>query len=129
MKPTSRSFVSNVRVAVQDDRLHAAVVNATGRFVTGRRRAADAFPDFEGLRDRAAAIKDHSLAHLDHYLERFEGKVIENGGAVHWARDGAERVTWLLLGASDTEEERALISALGRQTYSVVLFSLCDRRF
>jgi L-lactate dehydrogenase complex protein LldF len=90
MKPTSRSFVSNVKAAVVDDRLHAAVINATDRFVTGRRRAADAFPNFEGLRDRAKAIKDHSLAHLDHYLEAFEAKVKSNGGSVHWARDGAE---------------------------------------
>jgi len=90
MKPTSRSFTSNVQAAIGDDRLHAAVINATGRFVIGRQLAADAFPDFEGLRDRAKAIKNHAIENLDHYLEAFETKVISNGGIVHWASDGAE---------------------------------------
>ena len=30
-------------------------------------------------------IKDHVLDHLDLYLERYEEKVTESGGHVHWA--------------------------------------------
>ena len=52
--------------------------------------AAAALPEFEALRDQAKAIKDHTLAHLDLYLEAFEQRVIEQGGKVHWARDAAE---------------------------------------
>lgn len=44
-------------------------------------------PDFEALRTRAAAIKDHTLDHLDHYLERFEKRARANGVVVHWAPD------------------------------------------
>jgi L-lactate dehydrogenase complex protein LldF len=44
-------------------------------------------PDFEALRTRAAAIKDHTLDHLDRHLERFEAKARENGVVVHWAAD------------------------------------------
>ena len=47
-------------------------------------------PEFEALRDAAKAIKDHTLAHLDLYLEAFERSVVEQGGKVHWARDDAE---------------------------------------
>lgn len=115
MKPTSRSFVANARVALGDDRLHTAVVNATGRFVTSRQRAVDAFPDFEKLRERAAATKDHALANLDHYLECFESKVIESGGRVRWARDGTEACGIIVeicrdAGASRVTKSKSMVS-------------------
>ena len=37
------------------------------------------------LRDRARRIKEHSLAHLDHYLDQFEEEFVASGGRVHWA--------------------------------------------
>jgi L-lactate dehydrogenase complex protein LldF len=46
-------------------------------------------PDFEALRTRAAAIKDHTLDHLDRHLETFEARARENGIVVHWAPDAA----------------------------------------
>jgi len=54
-----------------------------------RDAAAAAVPDFEALRERAAAIKDHALDHLDVYLERFEARAREAGAVVHWAEDAA----------------------------------------
>ena len=90
VNPASHAFVSLTGHALEDERLGKAMAQATGRLVDGRRRAAEAFPDFEGLRDRAAAIKEHTLAHLDHYLVQFEGRVQAVGGHVHWARDGHE---------------------------------------
>ena len=56
----------------------------------GARRAAERLPEFEALRDLGRDIKDHTLAHLDLYLEAFEARVAELGGTVHWARDAAE---------------------------------------
>ena len=44
----------------------------------------------EALREQARTIKDHTLAHLDLYLERYEAKVKASGGQVHFAADGAE---------------------------------------
>ena len=35
-------------------------------------------PEFELLRDQARDIKDHVLAHLDVYLEKFELETITN---------------------------------------------------
>ena len=46
-------------------------------------------PEFEALRDSARDIKNHTLAHLDLYLEAYERKVTESGGHVHYARDAA----------------------------------------
>ena len=47
-------------------------------------------PEFEALRDSAKAIKDHTLAHLDLYLEAYERKVRASGGEVHYAQDAEE---------------------------------------
>jgi L-lactate dehydrogenase complex protein LldF len=55
-----------------------------------RDAAAAAVPDWERLRDRAASIRRHAIAHLDVYLEEFERNAIRLGAQVHWARDAAE---------------------------------------
>lgn len=54
-----------------------------------RDAAAAEVPDFEALRARAAAIKDHTLDHLDTHLERFEAQASAAGARVHWAPDAA----------------------------------------
>ena len=54
-----------------------------------RDAAAAEVPDFEALRGRAAAIKDHVLDHLDTHLERFEANATAAGCHVHWATDAA----------------------------------------
>lgn len=55
-----------------------------------RDRAAATVPEWEALRDLASAIKTHTLAHLDEYLERFERAATARGIVVHWARDAVE---------------------------------------
>jgi L-lactate dehydrogenase complex protein LldF len=47
-------------------------------------------PEWEELRSLASAIKEHTLTHLDEYLEQFEASARANGVHVHWARDAAE---------------------------------------
>lgn len=65
-----------------------------------RDRAVAAVPDFEALRDHAAAIKAHTLDRLSHYLEDFERHATERGARVHWALDADEhnRIVYGLLG-------------------------------
>jgi len=58
-----------------------------------RDAAAAAVPDFEALRTRAAAIKDHVLDHLDDLLERFEAAATAAGCTVHWAPDARAACT------------------------------------
>jgi L-lactate dehydrogenase complex protein LldF len=90
MQATSLAFKDNARRALADPVLQQALSLAKSGFQEKRRAAAAALPEFEALRDQAKAIKDHTLAHLDLYLEAFEQRVIEQGGKVHWARDAAE---------------------------------------
>jgi L-lactate dehydrogenase complex protein LldF len=86
---TTPKFKDNVHEALHDARLQRAMPHARN-FVPRRAAAAARLPEFEALRDSARDIKDHTLAHLDLYLEAYENKVREAGGFVHYARDAAE---------------------------------------
>ncbi|KZD12814.1 LutB/LldF family L-lactate oxidation iron-sulfur protein [Oceanibaculum pacificum] len=90
MKPTSHAFKSNATTALHDERLQRALGNMRSGFQDKRLAAIDKLPEFETLRDLGRDIKNHTLEHIDFYLERFESKVIQNGGHVHWARTPQE---------------------------------------
>jgi L-lactate dehydrogenase complex protein LldF len=87
MKSTAHKFREQAHRALHDETLQQALHKAKGGFVDKRGAAILDFPDFEAARERGRRIKDHTLAHLDHYLERFETNVQANGGQVHWAAD------------------------------------------
>jgi L-lactate dehydrogenase complex protein LldF len=88
--PTSPAFKANARAALADPALQRALGNVERGFVAKRRKAADKLPEFEALRDAARDIKNHTLAHLDLYLEAYEAKVTAAGGHVHFAPTAAD---------------------------------------
>src|SRR5258708_363100 len=90
MIPTSQSFKANAHEALQDTYLQKALDNMRAGFPAKRLDAISRLPEFEDLRDQAKDIKDHTLAHLDWYLERYERNVVASGGHVHWARTAGE---------------------------------------
>ncbi|MBI1206055.1 MAG: iron-sulfur cluster-binding protein [Azospirillum sp.] len=90
MHPTSHDFKDNARRALDDVHLQTVMGVFRGGFVDKRKRAMERLPEFDQLRDQARDLKNHILENLDHYLERFEAKVVENGGQVHWCRTPAE---------------------------------------
>src|SRR5260370_10405788 len=55
-----------------------------------RDREMHGIAEWEELRSLASAIKEHTLSHLDQYLEQFEDNARSHGVHVHWARDAAE---------------------------------------
>ena len=55
-----------------------------------RDRMAHSLPEWETLREKAAAIKAHTIANLADYLEQFEREATKRGAVVHWARNAAE---------------------------------------
>lgn len=85
MRSTAHAFKGNVGEALQNANLQQSLSIMKVGFVERRRGAVERMPEFEALRDRARDIKNHALAHLDFYLERFERKVLALGGHVHWA--------------------------------------------
>src|SRR5919107_887308 len=87
---TSPHFKDNAKAALADEQLQIALSKVRTGFIDKRAQAAARLPEFEDLRDSARDIKDHTLAHLDLYLEAYEAKVRAAGGHVHFARDAAE---------------------------------------
>lgn len=86
MKISSLKFRENSAEALADETLQKALANIRRGFVVKRAKARAALPEFDALRDEARLIKEHTLDHLDLYLEEYERKVIESGGHVHWAK-------------------------------------------
>jgi L-lactate dehydrogenase complex protein LldF len=86
----SREFRTRAVQALRDETLRTALGRAKDGFVLKRRKAFEALPEYEALRDRAVAIKNHTLENLDHYLERYEQAVTRRGGQVHWAATAEE---------------------------------------
>ena len=89
MEVTSDRFAENVQEALADTNLRAALERLARGFPVMRRAAVDRLPEFEALRDEAVAIKNHTLANLDFYLETAVARIEALGGTVHWCRDGA----------------------------------------
>jgi L-lactate dehydrogenase complex protein LldF len=124
--PTSATFPANVTAALADESLRGALVRATDLFAARRASAIGAVPDWEELREQARALKEHTLAHLDRYLEEFTHKAEAAGVRVHWARDASEACALvgelarrsgaqrLVKSKSMTTEEIGLNAALAR---------------
>jgi L-lactate dehydrogenase complex protein LldF len=83
-------FMGAAAQALADPGLQAALVRLTGTLMAGNRRGYAALADSDPLRDHAKRIKEHTLAHLDQYLEQLEASVQRLGGRVHWAADAEE---------------------------------------
>ncbi len=103
MQATSHAFKDNARRALVDERLQRALHHIGEGFIAKRQRAVDALPEFEALRTAAREVKDHTLTHLDRYLEHFEQQVHARGGQVHWASTPAEAREHVLRICRDAE--------------------------
>ena len=57
---------------------------------TKRDKMAYGLEEWEQLREKASAIKRHTLTHLDEYLDQFATNAEKNGVIVHWAKDANE---------------------------------------
>jgi len=79
-----------VHDALGDRFLHEALDIATTKFIGLRREAFGDFPEGERLRDRARAIKEATLQHLDEHLERLIENIERLGGHVHFATTADE---------------------------------------
>lgn len=55
-----------------------------------RDATAATIPEWETLRNLASQIKEHTLTHLDQYLQQFADNATKRGVIVHWAKDAQE---------------------------------------
>jgi L-lactate dehydrogenase complex protein LldF len=85
IQATTPRFKENARAALANPNIQAAMSHAQSGFVEKRRKAAAGFPEFETTRDAARDVKNHVLANLGLYLERYEANAKAHGAEVHWA--------------------------------------------
>ena len=97
MLTTSPRFKENARKALGDAGLQKALAFSKPQFMARRSAAVANLPEFERLRDIGRDIKNHTLEHLDYYLEQFAANVERAGGHVHWAST-AEEAREIVLG-------------------------------
>jgi L-lactate dehydrogenase complex protein LldF len=115
MQITSPRFKENADKALHDAQLQRALTNVQRGFIDKRRKAVDALPEFEDLRDAARDIKTHTLDHLDLYLEAYEKNVTAAGGHVHWAETAEDARKTILdicrsVGAKTMTKGKSIIS-------------------
>ncbi|MFD7662682.1 lactate utilization protein B [Streptomyces sp. NPDC059788] len=84
------AFPAAAASSTQDTRLRGNLRHATHTIRDKRAKAVAELDDWARLRAAGAAVKDRTLRHLGHYLERLEESVTAAGGQVHWAADAAE---------------------------------------
>ena len=80
-------FLPAARQALADAPLQQALIRLTGTLMAANRRGYAALHESDQLRDQAKQIKEHTLAHLDKYVEQLEASVQRVGGQVYWAAD------------------------------------------
>src|SRR5438128_2041211 len=104
------TFDRDARTALADGQRRGALRHPTPLFGERRRAAIADVPDWEGARDRARAIKDETLLHLDRYLEQFVANAERAGARAHWARDGAQACD-IIAGIAERRGARTVVKS------------------
>jgi L-lactate dehydrogenase complex protein LldF len=82
---------ANAQLFILQDQVHEPMHDGfLWKTMMRRDDAASAIPEWEHLRAIASQIKEHTLTHLDRYLEQFADNAERRGARVHWAIDAAE---------------------------------------
>jgi L-lactate dehydrogenase complex protein LldF len=103
---TAPTFPMAAKTAMGNAQLRKNVRHATDVIQTKRARVVGEMPDWQELREAGKQIRQHTMEHLDFYLQEFEANCTKAGGVVHWAKDGEEarRIIVGLVKASGSEE-------------------------
>ena len=96
MEPKTKDFNQGASATLADERLQSSLKGLYDGFFQARQRAADATPNWEEMRARAQAVRTHTVANLDHYLEMAEANVAKAGGVVYFAKDGDSASRYIL---------------------------------
>lgn len=115
MTVPSRAFRERIQRAMADPVLQAALDRAIPSFLVSRAQAFASLPDAEAVRDRARAIRAHTMAHLDRYLEQFAQEVERHGGKVFWAATAREACDYVVnlaraRGISTVAKSKSMVS-------------------
>ena len=102
---TAPKFQVAAKALMGDSQLRKNVRHATKVIQTKRAKVVAEMPDWQDLREAGKQIRQHTMRHLDFYLEEFERNCTAAGGHVHWAKDAedARRIVVGLVKASGAD--------------------------
>jgi iron-sulfur cluster protein len=92
-KRTKRALLKAIRMALRVE--SAAVRHNTQTFNRSRYVAAAALPDYDALKDRTRAIKEHSIDHLPELLAQVEQSVRARGGHFYLAATAEDATRYI----------------------------------
>ena len=95
MTTSGVSFYRRTEDALSDPRLRSTLQRITGRILDSRSAALTRLADADAWRDRARAIRAHTLSRLDDYLDEFVTNVEARGGHVHFAATADDAVKYV----------------------------------
>src|SRR5436305_5155652 len=121
----SENFTANAEAAVADVGLQKRL-RVLDTFTLRRAAAFAELPEGEALRDRARAIKQQTINHLDHYLVELEANVERLGGHVHWARSGEEACR-IILDIARRNRVRRVVKSKSMATEEIHLNAALER--
>lgn len=101
-------FPAAAKKLIGNTQLRHNVRHATDVIRNKRAKVVAEVPDWEQLRQSAHEIKQHTLRHLDFYLEQFEASCKAAGGQVHWARD-ADEANGIVIGLLRSHQAKEVI--------------------
>ena len=96
MEPKTDQFKQVAAAALNDQKIQANLRGLYTGFHRARETAAEATPGWDEMRDRGQAIKTHTMANLDYYLELVEKNVTSAGGNVFFAAKAEDAVRYIL---------------------------------
>jgi L-lactate dehydrogenase complex protein LldF len=108
------------RTLMGDSQLRKNVRHATDVIQNKRGMVVGEMPDWQDLRETGKRLREHTMKHLDFYLEQFERNCMAAGGVVHWARD-AEEARAIVVGLARAADAREVIKIKSMTTEEIFL--------
>lgn len=110
MKPVTSKFREKAAQTMGDTDIQSALENVYNGFFKARIAASGATDNWEEMRTQGKAIKDHTIANLDHYLEMLATNVEKSGGNVFFAANAAEANQYVLDLAAESKARTVIKS-------------------
>ncbi len=96
MQVAPATFYKRVEQAVADQHLQDVLDDGLTRLRVKRAESLQVFPDADGVRDQARAIRAHTLSRLDEYLDQFVKNVESRGGTVFYAHTAQDAIRYVV---------------------------------
>jgi L-lactate dehydrogenase complex protein LldF len=90
LKTSDLSLNKRIKKELNDSFMRASIANAQDLLNQKRQDRFDELGHYEEWRDLAADIREHTLDHLDFYLDQFVCQAEKAGAVLHFAQDASE---------------------------------------